>query len=353
MSRLKPSRAAAAVAWLAGGRGLLNRDTEAGAAPRTPLLGSSTASSAATARSRRVGQVLRPGSQSDLGHLVIIVHGFAGSNDAFISDERSCYASWLNRNGFSVLCPDLHGAGHSDGPDTAYSSELFVEQLAELCLTFGLQRPFDLVGFSMGGSVAVQFAYRYPHLVRRLVLQAPHVIETPLRLALRVALRLPFFREALSYIILPFVGECAGNPAAMRACFRLLRTRITSGGRWGSPGEGGSTKEMLSELGRSRVVYFLWGERDAVVRFAHWRKIKQLAPNAQLVTYEDADHMAWADGAPETRAFFRAALLDLLLRDEPAAPRETAGAAPDVAAPLPPTGLDVHSLEELPRVHQR
>jgi pimeloyl-ACP methyl ester carboxylesterase len=120
---------------------------------------------------------------------VVLVHGFAGSNDAFINDERSCYASWLNRNGFSVLCPDLHGAGHSDGPDTAYSSELFVEQLAELCLAFGLQRPFDLVGFSMGGSVAVQFAYRYPHLVRRLVLQAPHVIETPLRLALRVALR--------------------------------------------------------------------------------------------------------------------------------------------------------------------
>ncbi|GBG30874.1 Monoacylglycerol lipase ABHD6 [Hondaea fermentalgiana] len=248
------------------------------------------------------------------GELVVILHGFAGSSDPFINDERSGYASFLNANGYAVLAPDLYGHGHSDGPDTTYSSELFAEQLAELCLVFGISKPFDLFGFSMGGSVALIFAHRYPHLVRRLVLQAPHIVESPLRPSLQVALRIPFFRELVAYVIISFIGENRGNPAAVRASYRLLLTNLHGGGRWTSPGRGGSTKEMLRAVEKEdRIqVFMLWGEKDSTVGITQSRKALRLAPRSQLVTHRHADHMTFADGDPEVRAFFRTQLLSFL-----------------------------------------
>jgi len=262
---------------------------------------------------KKEGQVLGFG-QADEDRLVVIVHGFAGSNDAFVCNSRSGYAHWLNSHGYSVLAFDLYGHGHSDGPDTAYTGELFAEQLAELCLIFGLHKPFDLVGFSMGGSIALVFAKQYPNLVRRLVLQSPHVVEAPLRFSLQIALRIPFFREAISAVIIPTIGECRDNPAALRASFRLLLTRLHGGGRWTAPGKGGSTKEMLKEIDRKGVIplYLIWGEKDSVVSFSQAKKLCKLAPSCKLISHPDADHMSFADGSEEIRTFFRDELLDIL-----------------------------------------
>lgn len=302
---------------------LVAREYDTNAMPRTtygafdaPLLGNENNLESNEAQCGnsvpRFGERLEYGSVH--GELVVIVHGFAGSSDPFINDERSGYASFLNRHGYAVLCPDLYGHGHSDGPDTSYSSELFAEQLAELCLVFGIKEPFDLVGFSMGGSVALIFAHRYPHLVRRLILQAPHIVESPLRISLQIALRIPFFRETLAYVIISLIGENNGNPAAVRASYRLLMTNLHGGGRWSSPGRGGSTKEMLRAVeDEDRIpVFLLWGEKDNTVGIKQSRLALRIAPRSQLVTHQQADHMSFADGDLAIREFFRTQLLSFL-----------------------------------------
>jgi len=246
--------------------------------------------------------------------LVVLVHGYAGSMDVFVSSKRSGYVAFLQQNGFNVLAFDLYGAGRSDGPDTTYSSELFVEQLADLCLKFGICKPFHLLGFSMGGSVALQFAHRFPELVDRLILQAPHITETPLQLSLRITLCIPIFREVVAFCILPFIGECKGSRAAVRACFRLLLTRSKGGGRWSSPGNGGSTLEALTTVveEHQRMVHVIWGESDKVVHYSGHKIIQSLVPSANIRSHPGANHMSFADGDPAHGEFFRSALLECL-----------------------------------------
>ena len=60
---------------------------------------------------------------------------------------------------FRLVAPDLRGTGFSDKPPTAYSVEQHVEDLAELSLALGLDRPV-LFGHSAGGAIATLAAER-------------------------------------------------------------------------------------------------------------------------------------------------------------------------------------------------
>jgi pimeloyl-ACP methyl ester carboxylesterase len=146
---------------------------------------------------------------------------------------------------------------------------------------------------SMGASTAVLFAHRHGHLVKHLVLQSPSVCEVPLEFRLQIALRIPFLRELLCLLIIPRIGEgaCEDNPAAIRSSFRLLMTRLRSGGSWGM-GDEGRTCAMLNEIegARNEPVLVLWGECDTVCEIKEAEIVKRLAPTALLYTHPEADH---------------------------------------------------------------
>jgi branched-chain amino acid transport system permease protein len=69
---------------------------------------------------------------------------------------------------------DNRGAGQTDTPESedAYGCKPFADDLYELVTQLGL-RDFVLVGHSMGGATAMQFAVDHPDLPRALVLVDP------------------------------------------------------------------------------------------------------------------------------------------------------------------------------------
>jgi 3-oxoadipate enol-lactonase len=75
-----------------------------------------------------------------------------------------------------VVAPDLRGFGNSPlgsvDPERGISMERYADDLAELldALKIGTDNPVILVGFSMGGYVAWQFARKYAPRLRALVL---------------------------------------------------------------------------------------------------------------------------------------------------------------------------------------
>jgi len=79
----------------------------------------------------------------------------------------------LTKAGFRVLSYDNFGRGYSDRPAVTYDQKLHLRQLKELADKLGLTRPFDLIGFSLGGGTAVNFTARYPDRVDKLVLISP------------------------------------------------------------------------------------------------------------------------------------------------------------------------------------
>src|SRR4051794_35515783 len=90
------------------------------------------------------------------GPLIVLVHGMAGSS---ITWDRVVPAL---AEGFTVLAVDLPGHGASAKPvDGDYSLGAFASVVRDLMVTLGHERG-TVVGQSLGGGVAMQFAYQFP-----------------------------------------------------------------------------------------------------------------------------------------------------------------------------------------------
>ncbi len=62
---------------------------------------------------------------------------------------------------FTVIAPDLAGHGGSDKPKGDYSLGAHASAIRDLLLALGHDRA-SIVGHSLGGGIAMQFAYQFP-----------------------------------------------------------------------------------------------------------------------------------------------------------------------------------------------
>ena len=98
--------------------------------------------------------------------VVVLIHGVAGSSATWTPViER------LERDGSPrrVIAPDLLGHGESAGPSGDFSMGAYANGLRDLLAALGHRRA-TVVGHSLGGGVAMQFAYQFPEMCSRLVL---------------------------------------------------------------------------------------------------------------------------------------------------------------------------------------
>lgn len=102
-------------------------------------------------------------SPAKTGPVVVLIHGLFGS-----LDNLGRLANTLTEAGFGVLSLDLRNHGRSPhSPSHDYPA--MVADLLALLDKQGLNE-VDLVGHSMGGKVAMQFALRHPQRVQKLVI---------------------------------------------------------------------------------------------------------------------------------------------------------------------------------------
>src|SRR5215217_8976037 len=120
------------------------------------------------ATSRLETHVLTSGPEDDTP--VLFIHGNASSS-RFFEDTLAALASLSRYRG---LAPDLRGYGDSETKtlDATRGLRDFSDDLHELVLALGLDR-FHLVGWSAGGSVAIQYMMDHPSMVASLVLVDP------------------------------------------------------------------------------------------------------------------------------------------------------------------------------------
>ncbi|MEV5150258.1 alpha/beta hydrolase [Streptomyces sp. NPDC052727] len=75
---------------------------------------------------------------------------------------------------FTVIAPDLRGAGGSSAPAAGYDKATMAEDLHALLVRLGLQHDINLVGHDIGTMVAYSYAAQHPQDVTRLALtEAP------------------------------------------------------------------------------------------------------------------------------------------------------------------------------------
>ena len=93
------------------------------------------------------------------GPALLLIHGIGDSSDTWepLVDE-------LARE-YTVIAPDLLGHGRSDKPRADYSVAAYANAMRDLLVVLDVDRA-TVVGHSLGGGVAMQFAYQYPGALR-------------------------------------------------------------------------------------------------------------------------------------------------------------------------------------------
>ena len=102
------------------------------------------------------------------GRPMILLHGGLGSGEMF----GPILPTLSERH--QVVTVDLQGHGRTADIDRPIDIRLMAGDVAALAAHLGLDRP-DVVGYSLGGGVALQTAIRYPAAVRRLVAVSANV----------------------------------------------------------------------------------------------------------------------------------------------------------------------------------
>ena len=95
---------------------------------------------------------------------VVLLHGFTGSAESWLDvegglAERGCVAATLDLPG--------HGADAGRTDPAHFGLKAVLDRVGA-----AFEGPVDLVGYSMGGRIALHFAVAFPERVRRLVLES-------------------------------------------------------------------------------------------------------------------------------------------------------------------------------------
>lgn len=226
-----------------------------------------------------------------------------------------------------VIAPDLLGHGQSDKPRADYSLGALASGLRDLLERLGHDR-VSVVGHSLGGGVAMQFAYQYYEYCDRMVLVGSGGLGREVSLALRAAtlpgaeLVLPVIANRhvrdvgvvvsrllrrLPVRLRPSVVEAFRGYASLaevpaRSAFvHTLRSVVAPGGQRVS----GNDRLYLAE---GRPTLILWGARDTVIPVAHAYAAHAAIPDSRLEIFEQSGHFPHQDEP----ARFARVLLDFL-----------------------------------------
>lgn len=237
------------------------------------------------------------------GPPIVLLHGIGDSSATW---EHIIPA--LARNHL-VIAPDLLGHGQSDKPRADYSVAAYANGVRDLLAVLGAPRA-TLIGHSLGGGVAMQFAYQFPERTERLVLVGSggagpelnallKLLAIPGAQALLHLLRLPTARKQIGLLVAalqalrsplgqdaPYLlGAVDALPdATARAAFsRSLRSVVD----WR-----GQVITMLDRcyLTEGMPTLLIWGSRDAVVPVEHGYRAHAAMPGSQLEIFAGAGH---------------------------------------------------------------
>ena len=245
------------------------------------------------------------------GETILLIHGIGDNSNTWSTVQPKLAQR------FTVVAPDLLGHGKSDKPRADYSVPAYANGMRDLLSVLDIDR-VTVIGHSLGGGVAMQFAYQFPQLVDRLILVGAGGVTKDVNIALRWASLPMLGSEALALLRLPLVlpvlqaaGRLAGallgstglgrdlpdvlriladlpEPTASSAFARTLRAVVD----WR-----GQVVTMLDRcyLTESVPVQLIWGKRDSVLPVSQARLAHAAMPGSRLEVFERSGHFPFHD----------------------------------------------------------
>jgi pimeloyl-ACP methyl ester carboxylesterase len=235
---------------------------------------------------------------------VRLYRGGAGRPLLYLHD--SFCPSWLPLHErlaahFEVLVPIHPGfSGSEDDFDEFEEMEDLLFHYLDLCAAIRLDCP-SLVGASFGGWIAAEWAIRYSHTLKSLILidaLGLRLTEAPAADILSLdpgAMRQAMFGDPASLLALETIPN---TPKAEAIESTILARRALARFAWQFP-DNRSLRRYLQRIQLPTLV--LWGERDGIVTTAHGKAYHEGIAQSRFVTLANSGHLPHVE-APETCA---------------------------------------------------
>jgi pimeloyl-ACP methyl ester carboxylesterase len=241
------------------------------------------------------------------GPLLVLLHGIAGTSATWDG-----VIPWLSER-YTVLAPDLIGHGESSKAEGDYSLGAYANGIRDLLEALGHDRG-TILGHSLGGGVAMQFAYQFLERCERLVLVSSGGLGRELHPLLRAA-ALPG-----ADVVLPWLSV-AGEQSVGRLVHLLgglgVRASADLEETWHSfvsLAEPGARRAFLHtvrgiiDLHGQRIVandrlylaaglptLIIWGAKDPLIPVGHARDAHERIPGSRLEIFPEAGHFPHRD----------------------------------------------------------
>ena len=187
------------------------------------------------------------------GDALILLHGNGESLDYFAGQMDDFAKSWR------VIALDTRGHGASPRGSAPFTIRQFAEDLRGFMDEKGIESA-HILGFSDGGNIALSFALKYPHRVKKLILNGANLDPWGVKLHVQLPIVLGYHIARLF---------AAKRPEAQRR-MELLGLMVN---------EPHFAPQDLHRLDRPALV--IAGDRD-MIRDSHTRLIADSLPNARL-----------------------------------------------------------------------
>jgi pimeloyl-ACP methyl ester carboxylesterase len=264
-----------------------------------------------------------------VGDPIILIHGITASSAVWQPVAERLAAR------HTVLAPDLLGHGESAKPRGDYSMGAFASGIRDLALSLEIE-PASVVGHSLGGGVAMQFAYQFPERTGRLALVSSGGLGRRVHPFLRAAtlpgseLVIPVLAgsqvlsagravgRALGWAGLKLGNDAVemarghaslGDPDSRAAFVHTLRASIDVTGQRVQ-----ATDRLY--LAEELPLLIVWGGRDRIIPPEHGRRAHELVPASRFELFESAGHFPFLDEP----ARFTTKVEDWIESTEPARP---------------------------------
>jgi len=261
------------------------------------------------------------------GPPIVLIHGITSSSRTW----RTVTHGLAERH--TVVAPDLLGHGRSGKPRGDYSLGAYASGVRDLLAVLGIGKA-TVVGHSLGGGIAMQFAYQFPDRVERLVLVDSGGLGEEVSVALRAA-TLPGAEIVLPLMFTRYsreVGRIAGRvlgrlglkaSANLRGIVEGVDSLADADARRAFVHTARSVMDPRGQRVDARDRLYLsagvptllvWGADDRIIPVKHGRRAHELMPHSRLEVFERAGHFPFNDD-PER---FVALLEDFIATTEPA-----------------------------------
>ncbi|HPE84208.1 MAG: alpha/beta fold hydrolase [Aequorivita sp.] len=234
------------------------------------------------------------------GKPFVILHGFLGMSDNW----KTLGGRWANE-GYEVHLLDQRNHGRSFHSDE-FSYEIMAEDLKNYCEEHGLKE-IILLGHSMGGKVAMQFAVTYPEMVSKLIVAdiGPKAYPSHHQDILKALSSLNFSqiksRGEAEDVLSEYIKDKGTRLFLLKNLYRKNKNELAL--RINLPVLSEKIEEVGVALAKDAVfkgdTLFLGGEKSGYIEPMDEILIKKHFPRARIVTISKAGHWLHAENPDE------------------------------------------------------